>query len=313
MSLMRIYIITQLDAIGRARLLKEAAGYEICFHDEIREAERKSSFLLSDVVFGNPLPEWVEEATRLRWLQLSSAGFEPYQQITTQAVVTNLKGFYSWPCAETAIAGIMALYRKIDRLSILKENRQWVGAPLRNEMSLLRNRTVLVLGAGGIGKVCGQILRGFDCEVTFFARSAPEAKLRTAREVENYIPQADIVINCLPGTEETTGFFNATLINRMKPTAVFANVGRGTTVDEPALVAALQERRIGGAVLDVSWSEPLPEDHPLWACENTILSQHSGGGSMEEFAGRLEIFLSNLKRFQSGLPLENVIDPGRGY
>jgi glyoxylate/hydroxypyruvate reductase A len=309
----RLYVIAALDEAGKARLLREAKGYEIFFHREINEALRESSFRESDIVFGNPPPDWIGGASRLKWLQLSSAGFEPYQHVRTPAIVTNLKGFYSWPCAETAIAGIMSLYRKIDALTILKQSRRWVGEPLRNEMSLLRNRNVLILGTGNIAKVCAQILRAFECEICFFARTAPEAKVRTAQEVERYVPQADVVINCLPGTAETRAFFSAAMISSMKPTAVFANVGRGTTVDEEALVRALQQKKIGGAVLDVYWSEPLPENHPLWECENTILTQHSGGGSQAEYAGRLEIFLSNLKRFDAGLPLENVIDPAKGY
>jgi glyoxylate/hydroxypyruvate reductase A len=196
---------------------------------------------------------------------------------------------------------------------LLKQERRWIGGPLRNEMSLLRKRNVLILGAGDIGKVCAQILRGFECEICFFARTAPEARLRSREEVEKYIPQADLVINCLPGTAETKGFFSAAMISLMKPTAVFANVGRGTTVDEAALVSALQQKQIGGAVLDVSREEPLPQDHPLWDCENTILTQHTGGGSREEEEGRLEVFLENLKRFEAGLPLENVVDLSRGY
>jgi glyoxylate/hydroxypyruvate reductase A len=310
---MRLYVITPLDETGKARLLKEAKSYEVWFHREINEDLRESSFRESDIVFGNPPPDWLAGASRLKWVQLSSAGLEPYQQVRTPAIITNLKGFYSWPCAETAIAGIMGLYRKIDAVTILKQSRRWIGEPLRNEMSLLRNRNVLILGTGNIAKVCAQILGAFECEICFFARTAPEAKLRTAQEVERYVPQADVVINCLPGTAETRGFFNAAMISSMKPTAVFVNVGRGATVDEPALVRALQQNKIGGAVLDVHWSEPLPKDHPLWDCENTILTQHSGGGTREEYAGRLEVFLSNLKRFESGLPLENVVDPAKGY
>lgn len=310
---MRLYVITPLDENGIERLREEAKDFEITFHDNIREDLRKSLFLQADIVFGNPPPEWLGEASALKWWQLFSAGFDAYQKVRTSAVVTNLKGFYSWPCAETAIAGIMSLYRKIDELTILKQQRHWIGGPLRSQMSLLRNRNVLILGTGDIGKVCGQILRGFECEICFFARTAPEAKLRSREDVEKYIPQADLVINCLPGTAETKGFFDAAMISEMKPTAVFANVGRGMTVDEEALVRALQQKQIGGAVLDVYQEEPLPPDHPLWDCENTILTQHTGGGFGEEEGGRLEVFLENLKRFKAGLPLENVVDLTRGY
>lgn len=310
---MRLYIITPLDEKGKTRLLQEAKRFEITFHDDVQEDLRKSLFLRADIAFGNPPPEWLAEASALQWLQLHSAGFEPYQQVKTAAVVTNLKDFYSWPCAETVIAGIMGLYRKIDEVTLLKQRSKWIGAPLRSQMSLLRNQHVLILGTGNIAKVCAQILRAFGCGITFSGRTAPEAKLRSADEVLTFIPQADVIINCLPGTAETAGFVTAAMISRMKPTAVFANIGRGTTVDEQALVRALQLKRIGGAVLDVCHDEPLPQNHPLWNCENTILTQHSGGGWRAEEAERLEVFLSNLKRFEAGLPLENIIDLTRGY
>lgn len=310
---MRIYVVTPLTEEQKARLLKQAKGYEVHFHPEVKESERRELFLRSDIVFGNPPAEWFAEASNLKWIQLYSAGFDGYQHVKTRAVATNLRDFYSWPCAETVIAGIMGLYRKIDTLAILKQSRKWIGEPLRREMSLLRNKNVLILGTGNIARICAQILGAFECEIIFCGRTSPDAKLRTPQEVEEYIPQADIIINCLPGTTETRKFVSAEMISRMKPTAVFANVGRGTTVDEEALVRALQEHTIAGAVLDVYWSEPLPEDHPLWDCENTILTQHTGGGTQEEYEGRLEVFLSNLKRFESGQPLENVVDLQKGY
>ncbi|OMP12934.1 Glyoxylate reductase [Corchorus olitorius] len=102
------------------------------------------------------------------------------------------------------------------------------------------------------------------------------------------------------------------MIARMHKSAVFANVGRGSTVDEPALVQALLNGDIAGAVLDVTEQEPLPNDHPLWDCPNVILSQHSGGGYADEFKDLIDIFLNNLHKFLAHEPLDNIIDPKKG-
>ena len=103
------------------------------------------------------------------------------------------------------------------------------------------------------------------------------------------------------------------MINEMPPSAVFANIGRGSTVDEPALIKALQEERLAGAVLDVTEVEPLPSSHPFWGMSNVILTQHTGGGQANEQEGKVVIFADNFRRFIEGQPPHNQINLQKGY
>jgi phosphoglycerate dehydrogenase-like enzyme len=103
------------------------------------------------------------------------------------------------------------------------------------------------------------------------------------------------------------------LLTAMKPRAIFVNIGRGAVVDEPALIEVLQQRRIGGAVIDVTHTEPLPPTHPLWTCPNTLVTQHTGGGYHDELLDKARIFLENLDRYRRGASLLNPVNLQRGY
>ncbi len=313
---MLIYVDTPFQQAQKDQLKTGAPEDEFVFKDELdSKEEQKNTLLKADIVLGNPRPaEWLTEAKNLKWMQLYSAGFEYYRGIEISAPVTNLQDFFSQPCAETMVAGIMALYRGMDFFGVLKEKKKWVGHTQRSELQLLMNRKVIILGWGTIGKRVGKILSGFSCETKIYARSAQEASIRTPGELENEIGWADIIIGCLPGTAETKGLFTSSMIRKMKKTALFCNVGRGNLVaDESVLIEALNTNAIGGAVLDVTAEEPIPEDHPLWDCPNTILSQHSGGGNANEYYGIAEFFLKNLQKLKNKEPLENIVDFARGY
>lgn len=313
---MIIYVDAPFNEAQKS-MLREGAGNEVLvFKGDIEKPEDQLQALLrADILLGNPKPAgWLAKAVNLKWAQLHSTGFDIYAGIKIPAIVTNMKDYYAQPCAETAIAGIMALYRGMDRFAVLKENQQWIGYPMRAGLRLLHHKKVIILGAGGLAKHVSKILNAFDCEISFFARNAAEAALRTSQQLLSAVPFADIIIGCLPGTMQTRGLFTAEMIRSMKPGSVFCNIGRGNLLeDEAALIAALQQGKIGGAVLDVTAQEPLPPNHPLWKCPNTILSQHSGGGNVTENEGIIQFFLQNLELFRKNQPLMNVIQLDRGY
>jgi glyoxylate/hydroxypyruvate reductase len=313
---MIIYVDTAF-ASKQELLLKDTFNEDQFIFRKSLDSEdfEKEACLTADIILGNPKQkEWIEQSQNIKWVQLYSTGFEYYKHLKTAAVFTNMQDYYSEPCAETILAGIMALYRGMDRFTLLKGKKEWVGHKIRTSLHLLENKKVILLGAGNIAKRMAKLLTGFDCSVSFFARSAPEAVLRNVKDLEDAIPDTDIIIGCLPGTPETVGLFTNKMLKLMKPEALFCNVGRGNLLeDEMQLVNMLNEKRIVGAVLDVTAAEPLPSDHPLWDCENTILSQHSGGGNIEEFDGIASFFIENFKRYKSGQPLENVVQLERGY
>lgn len=311
---MKIYVETAFPEIDKETLRRNIGDEEIVFKSELSSPEEiHKTILEADIIVGNPKPaEWLGEASNLKWIQLMSTGFEYYKNVVTTATVTNLRDYYSSPCAETIIAGIMALYRGIDVCTLLKEQQQWVGHALRPQLQTLYEKKVIILGWGNIGKRVAQNLEGFRCDIKVYSRSS--GQIRSEEELLMQLPGADIVIGCLPGTAETKGLFTDEMIHRLKSTALFCNVGRGNLLqNEQTLIDALHQKKIGGAVLDVTAEEPIPEGHPLWSCPNTILSQHTGGGMTTEYEGMAAFFLQNLEAFNKGLPLQNQVQLQRGY
>ncbi len=313
---MKIYIDTPFAEKHKDILRKGIPDDELIFKDELSDEEAQLRVLLSaDILLGNPKPvEWLQRAVNLKWVQLYSTGFEYYSHIKIPAVITNMQDYYSQPCAETIVAGILALYRGIDLCTRLKDQQKWIGYTIREDFGILFEKTVFILGWGNIGKRLAAILRGFNCRIIVYSGSSPEAQLHTAEELKQALPAADIVAGCLPGTDQTRGLFTAEMIQLMKPTAIFCNVGRGNLLQsEQALIDALLQKKLGGAVLDVTASEPIPEKHPLWECPDTILTQHSGGGSSTEYDGIAHFFMQNLDAFKKGEPLKNQVQFERGY
>ncbi|MFD1466726.1 D-2-hydroxyacid dehydrogenase [Hymenobacter caeli] len=312
---MRLFVYSPLSPAAHAYLHQRLpAGHEVAFQDHQPTDHPPAAFGQAEALLGNVPPAWLAAGAppSLRFWQIDSAGFERYRQLKLRIPVANVGDFFAWPCAETVVAGLLALYRHLPALAAFQAERRWVGgAFVRNRAGLLRGKRVVVLGAGAIARALRQQLGGFGCPVQLLARTNPSAELRTRQDLLGALPAADIVINTLPGSAE--GFFSAELVAAMAPGSLYASVGRGNTTDEPALLAALQTGRLGGAVLDVTATEPLPPDSPLWALPNVLLTQHTAGGQPHEDEGKVDVFLANLARFQAGEPLENLVDLSRGY
>lgn len=308
-----IFVYSRLSETAR-RLLREhvAPDAAVVFRADLPDDAQQAAFRSAAVVLGNPPAAWfTEPLPSLQFWQLDSAGFDGYKDVRLNVPVANVGDLFAWPCAETMVAGILALYRRIAELAVLQSRTEWVGARVRRRTDLLLRKSVVILGAGAIGQAVGQMLTGFDCRVQFLARTDPRADLHSLDDLKAALPQTDVVINCLPGT--AAGFVSADVIAAMQPGSLYANVGRGSTTDEPALIAALQTGHLGGAVLDVTQTEPLPADSPLWTLPNVLLTQHTGGGRPDEDEGKVEAFLRNWEHFVNGEPLEHPVDLTKGY
>jgi glyoxylate/hydroxypyruvate reductase A len=157
------------------------------------------------------------------------------------------------------------------------------------------------------------LLAAFECAVSGYARSSPQAQLHSLPELDAALPAADLIINTLPHTPETQGLLGRERLERFAPHALLVNVGRGSAVDEAALVEALNANRLGGAVLDVTAIEPLPESSPLWTHPRVILTQHTGGRFPREADAKIDVFLANYARFSRGETLGEAVDASRGY
>jgi len=314
----RIFVWLTLGPEEKKILEEKVTNAHLVFADEQMGAEQKQQFLQSEIAFGNVPSEWLKESQELRWLQLHSTGFGEYlwvekSPLGQQISITNLKGMFGIPVAESAVAGILSLYRGMDQLALLKVGNEWMGSALRPYLSTLHHRKAVIAGAGAIGLHIKQILEGFQCSVTVMGKSSGGADIYSSEELDKLLPAMDMVISCLPETDETINFFSKERLALCKAGAVFVNVGRGSAVDETALVAALQNGKLGGSVLDVTREEPLPPNHPLWNCPNTILTQHTGGGSNDELMQKVFVFLDNLKRYKKGETLSNIVNFEKGY
>ena len=285
---------------------------KLVFRTALPQDQQEAKFREADLVLGNPPPAWLQQVPApLQFWQLSSAGFNQYEALKLNIQVANMGDFFARPCAETIVGGVLAFYRGIHTLTRWQTQKNWQGEQLRTSLRLLGQQQAIVLGAGAIGKYVKQMLSGFGCTVRMAARSNPLAEIHSREDLLKTLKHSKVVINTLPGSAEK--YVSAEVFDALPDGAVYASVGRGETTDEQALINALQNGKLAGAVLDVTETEPLPVDSPLWSMENVILTQHTGGGKADESLGIAVQFIANVNHFLKKEPLEDKVDLSRGY
>lgn len=275
-----------------------------------------------DIVFGEPAPDTVRAMARLRWVQMTWAGANKYTApgaFPEGKTLTSASGAFGGVISEHILAGVLCLYKNLRRYREQLQRGQWQLLPGDDS---LEGKRALILGTGNIGSETAKKLKAFGAYTVGISRSGRKTPdcfdlCYRVDGLDEQLPQADLVIVALPGTPSTKGLISAERICRMKPGAVLVNVGRGFVVDTQALTDALEQGRLGGAVLDVTDPEPLPPEHPLRYMEQVVLTPHVSGISWgENTATRekiLEIFRENLHRDAAGLPLRSQIDLAQGY
>lgn len=259
----------------------------------------------------------VEVAPRLRWVQGSMAGAGEVARKAgledADVVVTTASGVFSGPLAEFALAALLYHAKQFDRLRREKAEKLWRQATT----GTLEGKTLCIVGMGNIGRAVAGRAKPFGVRVTGVKRTVREDDeawryadaLYATADLKDALGEADYVVATLPGTPETRRLIDAGALERMKPGAYFVNIGRGSVVDEAALVEALESGRLSGAALDVFETEPLPEDSPLWEMERVIFSPHSTDMVPELINKRqTELFCENLRRYLAGEDLVNVLD-----
>lgn len=259
-------------------------------------------------------------AKRVRWVHTSSAGVDPLlcpDLLTRDIVLTCAKGHaVGTLLAEHAFALLLALTRGIATCARMRTWGRNSGAG--RGVSELRGKTMGIVGFGGVGLALARRARAFDMDVVAVRRTpsddAPEGvAVWGADRLHDLLTRSDAVVLTVPLTRKTKGMFDRRAFERMKPTAILVNVGRGEVVDTAALIDALRNRRIAGAGLDVFEQEPLPDDSPLWDTENVVITPHIAGNSPDRAGRNLEAVLENLRRFVQGRPLIGVVDKAAGY
>ncbi len=260
-------------------------------------------------------------ATNLKWLNSIYAGVEhfPLDQLKQQGtIVTNGAGLNSSPIAEFVVMGMLSAAKRTDKLLELQSQQEWPEqAPGTTELA---DGKALIIGYGGIGQQVAKKLSGFEMDVTAVRRTASDDPAGLGTEVigtddwQARLGEFDWVIVSAPATTETQKLLGADEFAAMKPSAWLINVARGSLVDQPALVEALNSKAIGGAMLDVTDPEPLPKGDPLWTADNCFITMHvSGVAQTRMFQRAAARFVENLARYQKGSDMIAVADLDRGY
>jgi phosphoglycerate dehydrogenase-like enzyme len=279
---------------------------------------RDSALLDSDVAYGQPSPEDCIESRTLRWVGTSTAGYARYDNEAFReamksrgAIFTNASHAFSDPCAEHALAMMLAVERQL--LSAYRTqlgDRGWPQAEVRGNSRILAGKTVVMLGFGAIGQRLAELLKPFSMRIYAVRRqirSEPGVIVVSEESLTKVLSEADHVVNVLPESEATRNYVNARRIACFKAGARFYNVGRGATVDQEALIKGLESGRVGAAYLDVMTPEPLPPEHPLWTAPNCFITPHTAGGRNDEGLSLVRHFLSNLAAFEKGEALTDRI------
>lgn len=273
--------------------------------------------------FGIPR-EAFQAARRLRWVHSGTAGvgaslFDEMRR--SEVAFTNSAGVYAEPMAEHGLAMILHFARGLDVALAGMRDRRWnhprlagPGSPVRE----IAGRTVVIVGYGGTGSALGRRAAALGMRVVAIRRdpgdSPPEVEAMYGPErLLEALSTADYVVLAVPETPETEGLIGPRELEAMGAECVLINLSRGGIVDEAALVAALEGRRLRGAGLDVFQREPLPPDSPLWERENVLITPHTSGVSPGFWTRETDLILENIRRYLEGEPLLNRVDKERGY
>lgn len=273
----------------------------------------------AEIIYGWPRVDLLPHASCLKWLQLPSAGANGYTDksayCNSDIIVTSSSGVYGLSVTEHVFSFILAFNRQLPFYLHNQRERCWKRTDAARDFL---GSTVGIIGLGDIGTEIAKRAKAWGANVIALKRHPAQKPeyidiLYSIKDLDLLLAQSDYVILAVPETPETKGIISKERLGKMKADAILINVGRGTLVDQEALIEALKTHRIGGAGLDVTDPEPLPADHPLWTLSNVIITSHSAGISPHNHLKRLQIFKQNLNRYIKGAPLINIVDFNAGY
>lgn len=274
----------------------------------------------AQVILGNVPAAMLHGSPALEWLQTNSAGVEAYIQpgvLAGDTLLTNATGAYGLAIAEHMLGMLLELFKKLELYRDAQKSGAWQS---QGAVKAVYGSTVLVLGMGDIGGEFAARCKALGAKVIGVRRSprpCPEYadEVHLLEDLDSLLPHADVVAITLPGTDATRGLMSRERLAKMKEGAVLLNVGCGFIVDTEALCDALERGHLSGAGVDVTDPEPLPPTHRLWNIPTAVVTPHiSGFYHLRETHERIVgIFLENLRHFQAGEPLRNLVDFATGY
>ncbi len=284
--------------------------------------EAKREIVDADAYFGNPSRDLYLAATRLRWIQAPSAGIEFVhgipELVESDVVVTNTRGAHAATIAEHTFAMLLSLTRALRYFDHAKGCHTWIRSDGYRRVSGIDGKTMGIVGFGNIGRAIARRAHGF--EMTVLAVDAQEVPANehvkavwTLDRLHDILRETDVLVISAPITPQTRGMIGETEIRLLRPGAYVLAVSRGGIVQEAPLIAALKDGHLAGAGLDVTETEPLPPDNPLWDVPNLIITPHISGGSTLTTELMWSIFFENVGHFVRNEPLRNPTDKRLGY
>jgi len=307
------------DAVPALRMA--APGVELLLATDAQQAVQLVED--ADAVLGLCSAEILAAGPGIRWIQSFSAGVERCVMIPALRergiLLTNMQRVAGPVMAEHVLAMMLAHARGLHFYIPERMAARWTRElPAPGRMMTLEGKTVLVAGLGGIGVEVARRAHALGMRVVATRASGREGPdfvsyVGLPDELHKLAPEADFVVNTVPLTPATTRMFDAKFFAAVKPGAFFVNVGRGQSVVQDELIAALRSGRLGGAGLDVTDPEPLPADSPLWQMPNVILTPHVSAQSDIDDSVRMAIAVENLRRYVAGEKMLSVVDVAKGY
>jgi phosphoglycerate dehydrogenase-like enzyme len=278
----------------------------------------------AEVAFiGQITSDQLTAARRLRWIHSPAAGIGGMlfpEMLANSVVITNSKGMSADTIAEHVLAVTLAMFRRLPHAFRSQTAREWAQDAIGEAgHKLIAGSTILIVGLGAIGGAVARRVTLMGADVIGIRRTTRPGqhdnvrKIATPDRLLDLLPLADVVVLSAPHTRETRGLIGAAELRAMSPGALLVNVSRGQLVDEVALADALISGRIAGAALDVFHDEPLPPESPFWTLPNVLITPHTSGFRPDHWDAATALFAANLRRFEAGQELVNVVDKGVGY
>ena len=313
-------VLFESDPGFRKELEGILSGYKITFNESDNtdsiDAETAGN---ATVIFGNPKADFLKLCTRLKWLQLQSAGTNGFVsgEVKETVQLTSATGCYGHAVSEHMLALTLAVMKKLHLYRDEQAACRWQN---RGVVKSVQDAVVIAVGFGDLGtnyakrmKALGAYVIGVD----IIARPKPDYadELLLLEQLDEAIPRADVIALTIPGTKDTAGFFGQSKLAKMKKDAILINAGRGSAVDTEALCDALEANALGGAGLEVTDPEPLPPEHRLWKFENVLIPPHVAGGRYmpQTYQYIMKLNLENARRFVRGEALKSLVDYKTGF
>ena len=311
-------LITYTLSDNQVRRIAEVSPWvEVHYVPDLSAA--RNFFSSAEVLFGDiPQAQFAQMPT-LQWVQISTVGADRFlypDLLQSNVILCSSKGMHKYQMTELLFGTMIGIARELFSYHDLQKEGAWT-ATLIKKSEVIVGKTLGIVGLGSIGSQMAKVAKSFGMNVLGIKKTPTPVEyvdeVLQPSQLERLLKNSDHIVNVTPLTPETRGLFGAREFSMMKPTAVFYNFGRGASIDEHALIAALEEGSIRAAALDVFIEEPLPGNHPFWKTKNLYITPHVGGPVPHYNHLLTEIFIDNLKRFLAGQPLATVVDKVKGY